>query len=265
MERLLEKSLDDQYAMERARKAVEDRLNRRLLWVMLPLGIAIAVVALYMDISTRIAIPVLKELQGQVREPGGRADYAVFHLDIGAFARLAPAAIIAGALAIWGSVWAGTYYRRSFIASMYALIGLGYSLMLTALLSLLIPLNMFILKATGLSITDAEIPRSSELSFFSRDIAALSPFSYVVTGMERGLWAGAAVVVLALIGMRLAGGIGSVLGGIRAMALNMVLAAIVLAALLSGPLGFQQFLFDRFVQPPSISILKFTPAIEAIP
>jgi hypothetical protein len=172
---------------------------------------------------------------------------------------MAPAAIIAGGLAIWAAVWAGTFYRRDFIASMYVLIGLAYAGLLTALLSLLIPLNMFILDKVGLSITDAEIPRSSELDMFTRPAATLSPFSYVVTGMERGIWAGDAVVILALIGMRLVGGIGTVADGMKSATLNVLLGVIVLVALFSGPLGFQQFLFDRFVQPPSESQLGFTP------
>lgn len=46
MERLLEKSLDDQFAMERERKAEEDDPNRRLLWAALPVGVALAIAAM---------------------------------------------------------------------------------------------------------------------------------------------------------------------------------------------------------------------------
>ena len=38
MERLLEKSLDDQFAMERERRSAQALLNRRLLWIMFPPG-----------------------------------------------------------------------------------------------------------------------------------------------------------------------------------------------------------------------------------
>jgi hypothetical protein len=41
------------------------------------------------------------------------------------------------------------------------------------------------------------------------------------------------------------------------MILSTVVGAVVVGTLLFGPLGFQQYLFDRFVQPPSSSILGF--------
>jgi hypothetical protein len=257
LERLLEKSLDDQFAIERERKAVEDTLNRRVRWALLPLGVAMAIAALYIDISTRIAIPVLVELQDQVSSTGQRADYDVFRLNMSAFLRLAPSAIVAGLVAAWTAVWAGTYYRRRFVAPMYALIGIGYALILTALLGVLIPLNSLLLRQIGLEITDAEIPHSSEISLLSNDLVALSPFSYLVTGMERGIWAAAALIIFGLVGMRLAGSISSVGRTARAVGINTVLAVVAVLALFSGPIGIHQFLFDRMVQPPSESTLGF--------
>jgi len=257
VERLLEKSLDDQYAIERERKAVEDVLNKRLIWAFMPLGIAMAVAALYLDISTRIAIPVLVELQETVTVPGQRAAYDVFSLNAGAFARIVPAALIAGALSSWLAVWAGTYYRRDFIVPMYVLIAVAYGAVVTALLGLLIPLNMLVIDLMGAPITDAEIPRSSELSLFGRDLTAISPFSYVITGMERAMWAAAGFVVIALAGVRLSGGLDSAKGMIRSVVINTVFAVIVFGLLHSGSLGIHQYLFDRFVQPPSKSILGY--------
>ena len=57
MEQLLEKSLDDQFAMEKALKGLENALNRRLMWALLPLGIAVGLIALYIDVSTRLESP----------------------------------------------------------------------------------------------------------------------------------------------------------------------------------------------------------------
>ncbi|MBN4064859.1 hypothetical protein JYU04_03895, partial [Dehalococcoides mccartyi] len=179
MERLLEHSLDDQYALERKRKAYEDALNRRLKWSMLPLGIAFAIVALYIDISTRVAIPVLIDLKDQVTVLGQRADYDVFRLYVPAFARLLPAAVIAGLIASWVAVWAGTFYRRSIIASMYALIGLIYAGVLTAALGLLIPLNVLILDVLNKPIIDSEIPHASDVSLLQPEIVGIAPLSYV--------------------------------------------------------------------------------------
>ncbi len=256
MEHLLEKSLDDQYAMERERKSAEDVLNRRLIWIMLPLGIAFAIAALYLDISTRIAIPVLIDNREQVGILGQRADYDVFRLNLLAYVRMVPAAVVAGVMATWLAVWAGTYYRREFIASMYVLIGVAYSAVLTARLGVLIPLNMYVLEKIGASITDSEIPQSSEISLFQGDVAAMAPLSYVVTGMERGIWAAAGLLIFALIGIRLAGGLGTAAGSVKAITFNTVLAIIVLFGLLAGPIGIHQFLFDRFVQPPSRAMLE---------
>ncbi|MDP7089838.1 MAG: hypothetical protein QF590_00890 [Dehalococcoidia bacterium] len=118
---------------------------------------------------------MLVEFRDQVTEPGKRADYDVFRLDITEFARLASAAIVAGALATWGAVRAGTYYRRKFIASMYVLIGVGYAALFTVLLSFLILLDVFVLDQIGLPITDTEIPHSAELSFFNCNLVAISP------------------------------------------------------------------------------------------
>ncbi len=260
MERLLEKSLDEQFAMEQERKAAENKLNRRLIWVMLPLGTAIAIAAYYLDISTRIAIPVLLELQEQAEIPGKRAEYE----NLGAFVRLAPSAVVAGFAAAWFAVWAGTYYRRNFIASMYFLIGAAYSLVFTGLLGVLIPLNLFVLKVAGMSIADAQIPRSDEVTAFG-NVPVLFPLSYLITGMERGIWAGATMIILALVAIRIAGGVGFVARATRTTIVSSILAVFVAVMLLFGPIGTQQFLFDRFVQPPSMSILKFTPATEAIP
>lgn len=171
--------------------------------------------------------------------------------------RLVPAAVVAGGLCTWLAVWAGTFYRRKFIASMYVLIGLVYSAVLTGLLGLLIPLNVYILEVIGHSVTDAEIPRISEITLYQGDLAAIAPLSYVITGMERGIWAAAAMIVLALIGIRLAGGIGSTMSALRAAVLNTIPAVVLLVVLHGGPIGLHQFLFDRLVQPPSKSILGF--------
>lgn len=113
MERLLEKSLDDQYAIEQTRQAAEALLNRRLNWVMLPLGIAFAVIAYCLDMSTRIALPVLAELQEASPLNDARHDYDVFRLDLWAFARMVPSALIAGAIGSWFAVLMGTKYGRN--------------------------------------------------------------------------------------------------------------------------------------------------------
>lgn len=257
MERLLEKSLDDQYALERERKAAEEVLNRRLRWAFLPLGIVFAVAALYLDISTRIAIPVLVERVETVTVVGQHADYDVFSLNARALLRIAPSAVVSGAIASWVAVWAGTYYRRDFIAPMYLLIGLAYSAVLTASLALLIPLNMFVLDLFGMAITDAEIPYSSEISLFSRDLPGIAPVSYVVTGMERAMWAAAGFVVFGLVGVRLVGGLGSSVGMSRAVIVNAIIGIIFISVLHSGTAGIHQYLFDRFVQPDSAAILDY--------
>ena len=257
MERLLEKSLDDQYALERERKAVEDVLNRRLRWALLPLGIVFAIAALYLDISTRIAIPVLVERLDTVTVVGQRADYDVFSLNAGAFLRIAPSAVVSGVIASWIAVWAGTYYRRDFIAPMYVLIGLVYAAVLTASLALLIPLNVFALDLFGMAITDAEIPHSSELSLFSRKLPGIAPFSYVVTGMERAMWAAAGFVVFGLVGVRLVGGLGSSVRVSRAVIVNAIIGIVFIGVLHSGAAGIHQYLFDRFVQPSSEEILDY--------
>lgn len=250
MERLLEKSLDDQYAIERERKTVENVLNRRLLWVMLPLGIAMAIAAYYIDISTRIAVPVLTELQQNEPIAGPRPEYDVFRLNLSAFVRLAPSAVIAAIPAIWFAVFAGTYYRRQIIAPMYALIGLIYALVFTALLGFLIPLNVWIINKYWNPITDSEIPFSDEITSFG-NAPNMFPFTHLVTGMERGLWAATALIVLALVGMRLAGGLARAGGFVRSVGVSWVIAVVVVAMLLFGPIGMHQFLFDRFVQVPS--------------
>ena len=256
VERLLEKSLDEQFAMENERKSAENKLNRRLIWVMLPLGTAIAIAAYYLDISTRIAIPVLIEMQDQVEIPGTRADYDVFRLNLGAFTALAPSAVVSGIVASWFAVWAGTYYRRKFIASMYFLIGVAYSLLFTALLGVPIPLNLLVLKLVGISITDAQIPYSEEVASFGT-LPGLFPLSYLLTGMERGIWAGATMIILALIAIRIAGGVGSLAKARKTATVSSILGVFVVVMLLFGPLGTHQFLFDRFVQSPSWAIMEF--------
>lgn len=250
MERLLEKSLNDQFAMEKARKGVENALNRRLMWALLPIGIAVGLIALYIDVSTRIAIPELIDRVDQAPEQWQRASYDVFSLNLSGFLKLAPSGLIAGAIASWVDVWAGTYYRRSFIASMYVLIGLCYAALLTGLLAVLIPINIFVLEATGNSITDAQIPHSDSISLFQGSIGGLAPFSYAMTGMERGIWAAVGLILLGLVGIKLAGGLRTSAHLTKALTLNVVLAVIALFAVHSGSLGIHQFLFDRVVQPP---------------
>jgi hypothetical protein len=256
-----EKSLDDQFAMERARQDAGSRLNRRLNWVMLPLGIALAVVAYYMDISARIAIPAIAKLQAAGADSFSRSDYEVFRLDTWAFIRLVPAAVIAGAVSAWFSVFVGTMYGRNVIIVMYGLIGLIYAASLTALLGILIPLNVTILDKLGLAVTDAEIPYSDEITSFG-DVSAVFPLSYLTTGMERGLWAGIAVIVLLVIVQRLSGGLATLGGHFRSMLLSTANGVIVTGTLLIGPIGFQQYLFDRFVQIPSNSSIGYSPAID---
>ena len=257
MERLLEKSLDDQFAMEKSRKGVENALNRRLIWALLPLGIAVGLIALYIDVSTRIAIPELIDQVDQASKPGHRASYDVFSLNLSGFLKLAPSGLIAGAIASWVGVWAGTYYRRSFIASMYVLIGLAYSALLTALLAVLIPVNIWVLETTGNSITDAQIPHSGSISLFQANFSGLAPFSYVVTGMERGIWAAAGMILIGLVGVRLAGGLRSSADLTKALTLNVVLAVIALVVVHTGSLGVHQFLFDRLVQPPPEAMREY--------
>lgn len=259
MERLLEKSLDDQFAIERERKAAEEALNKRLIWAFLPFSIAMAIAAMYLDISTRIAIPVLIDLQDTVTTIGQRASYDVFRLDLHAFARIAPASIVAGVLAGWLSVWAGTFYRRDFIVPMYVLIGIAYAGVLTGLLALLIPLNMFMLDLLGMAITDSEIPHSGELALSNRKLGGISPLSYVISGFERAAWAAGGMVLLGLLGIRLVGGLETDKTKLRAIMLNSVLAIVALIALLSGPIAIHQFLFDRFVQPPEAAMLIVDP------
>lgn len=253
MERLLEKSLDEQYAMERQRRSAQALVNRRLLWVMFPMGTAFAVAAYYLDISTRIAIPVLVELQEGLQYYDPRPDYAVFRLNLSAFVRLLPSALIAGTLGIWVSVYVVTYNGRKFVAWMYVLIGLIYAVTFTAILGLLIPLNVWILNKSGLSITDSVIPFSDEITSFG-DAVFMFPYSYVVTGMERGLWAAAAVIVLTALVVRLAGGLSTRTGTFRALTVNSAITVMFLGTLLFGPLGIHQFLFDQFVQLPATAL-----------
>ncbi len=250
MERLLEKSLDEQYAMESERRSAQALLNRRLLWVMFPLGTAFAVAAYYLDISTRIAIPVLVELQNGLQYYDPRPGYDVFRLNLSAFIRLLPSALIAGTLGIWVSVYVVTYNGRKFLAWMYVLIGLIYAVTFTALLGLLIPLNVWILNKSGLSITDSEIPFSDEITSFG-DAVFMFPYSYLATGMERGIWAVAAVILLTVLVVRLAGGLSTRAGMVRALVVNSAITVIFLGALLFGPIGIHQFLFDQFVQLPA--------------
>ena len=205
MERLLEKSLDDQFAMERERRSAQALLNRRLLWIMFPLGTAFAVAAYYLDISTRVAVPVLAELQQELLYYDPRPDYDVFRLNLSAFIRLLPSALIAGTLGIWVSVYVVTYNGRKFLTWMYAPIAVIYAMTFTAMLGLLIPLNVWILNKSELSITDSEIPFSDEITSFG-DVVFVFPYSYLVTGMERGLWAAAALIILSALGTRRAAG-----------------------------------------------------------
>jgi hypothetical protein len=253
MERLLEKSLDEQYAMEQERRSAQALLNRRLLWVMFPLGTAFAVAAYYLDISTRIAIPVLVELQEGLQYYDPRPGYAVFRLNLSAFIRLLPSALIAGTLGIWVSVYVVTYNGRKFVAWMYVLIGVIYAMTFTAILGLLIPLNVWILNKSGLSITDSEIPFSDEITSFG-DAVFMFPYSYLATGMERGLWAAAAVIVLTVLVVRLAGGLASFSGRVRPTTMSLAITVIFLGALLFGPIGIHQFLFDHLVQLPATTL-----------
>ena len=252
MERLLEKSLDDQFAMERERRSAQALLNWRLLWIMFPLGTAFAVAAYYRDISTRVAVPVLAELQQELLYYDPRPDYDVFRLNLSAFIRLLPSALIAGTLGIWVSVYVVTYNGRKFLAWMYGLIGLGYAVTFTALLGFLIPLNVWILNKSGLSITDSEIPFSDEITSFG-DVVFMFPYSYLVTGMERGLWAAAALIILSVLGVRLVGGLVTLQRMIRVVSVNVVIAVIFVGMLLFGQTGLHQFLFNQFVQPPAVT------------
>jgi hypothetical protein len=80
--------------------------------------------------------------------------------------------------------------------------------------------------------------------------------------MERGLWAGIAVIVLLVIVQRLSGGLSTLGGHFRSMLLSTANGVIVTGTLLIGPIGFQQYLFDRFVQIPSNSSIGYSPAID---
>ena len=104
--------------MEEKRQAAEALLNRRLAWVMLPLGVAFTVIAYYLDISTRIALPVLAELQAADPIFDARHSYDVFRLDLWAFIRLVPSAIVAGGVGAWFAVAMGSKYGRNQVAVM---------------------------------------------------------------------------------------------------------------------------------------------------
>ncbi len=81
--------------------------------------------------------------------------------------------------------------------------------------------------------------------------------SHVITGMECARWAEAVLVVFALIGVRFAGGLRSATRTVKAVILNAALAIMVLVALHFGPISNYRYSFDRFVQPPSESLLEF--------
>jgi hypothetical protein len=140
---------------------------------------------------------------------------------------------------------------------MYVLIAIAYAGLLTASLALLIPLNLWLLDLLNVPITNAEIPRSGELAFFTRPLGWISPLSYVITGFERAIWATAGFVLIGLIGVRLAGGLISTRTMIRAVVINAVVGMIVLGTLHSGSAGIHQYLFDRLVQPPSGAFLEY--------
>jgi len=215
------------------------------------------VMAYYLDISTRIAIPPIKEIQLATPFSEVRPDYAVFRLNLSAFLRLLPSALIAGGVGSWFAVSMGTHYGQKFKGELYALIGLIYAATFTALLGLLIPLNVLILNKLGLGITDSEIPFSDEITSFG-NAPYVFPLGYLATGMERGLWATVSVIVLLMIATRVSGGLKSVKTHFRAVAVSIVLGLISIGFLLFGPIGFHQFLFDRFVQPPADTDLQGT-------
>lgn len=233
--------------MERDRRSAQALLNRRLLRVMLPLGIALAVAAYYLDISTRIAIPVLEGLQEGLLFDDPRPDYDVFRLSLSAFVSLLPSALIAGVVAIWLSASVVMYNGRKLVAWMYPLMGMIYALIFTAVLGFLIPLNVWILNKSGLSITDSDIPFSDEITSFG-GTPFMFPYAYLVAGMERGLWAATTVIVLSVLAVRISGGLVAHVRTVRLVVASSVIAAIFLGALLFGPIGFHQFLFNNFVQ-----------------
>ncbi len=252
MGRFFEKSLDEQFALEQERRDADARFNRRFLWIMLPLGAALAVVSYYLDISTRIAVPVMVELQDGLQYYDPTPDYDVFRLSVPAFTRLLPSALIAGTVGIWIAVYATTYNGRKFMVGTYFLTGFVYTLIFTAIMGFLIPLNVWILNKFGLSITDLEIPFSDEITSFGPE-AGVFPLAYLISGMERGIWAGAAVIILSMVAARLSGGLTSFSGKVRPATLSLVMSLIVVMMLLFGPLGIHQFLFDQFIRLPEVT------------
>jgi hypothetical protein len=65
------------------------------------------------------------------------------------------------------------------------------------------------------------------------------------------------MIILALIAIRIAGGVGSLAKARKTATVSSILGVFVVVMLLFGPLGTHQFLFDRFVQPPSWAIMEF--------
>lgn len=197
---------------------------------LVPLGIAMALIVNY----TYILVAV------------DDADwrYVLHRPNFAHILKLSLAPLIGGGVAMFiaGSIATSVFGREGRFLPL-VMTALMYSIFLPLLVGLLLPVNLFLLDVTGLSLSGISFGNAMENWIFG------TPFfvaTYTLTGIKSALWAGIGAALLAAAVFRYIGPNSAAFSTGRTTAVTLAVAAASAAVVMFGPLSIFELIFNSF-------------------
>ncbi|MDP6667657.1 MAG: hypothetical protein QF357_09710 [Dehalococcoidia bacterium] len=125
----------------------------------------------------------------------------------------------------------------------FALTAFFYSVFMPLLVGLLLPANLFLLDVTGLSVFELSFGEALSAWIWGTPFFV---FTYTLTGIKQGVWAGIGAVLLGAAIFRYVGPNQVVFSAWRTTVVTMAVAALAAGVMLFGPLGIFELLFNQF-------------------
>lgn len=226
---------EEQYALEERRFLEGVRQAHVLILLLIPLGAVLGMLNQYLSI--------LEQLDD--------ADYYYIldRVDMSVYVRLVAPALIAGIISAIAATALFSFVIDAGAALWRLLaIGLIYGVLMPALAGFLMPLNLFFLSVTGISRVDGQGGFESQfgdLIFSTPAHTYLAILFNLGPGLVSGIFmAGVAWVLLLVAGPLTSPGRAPLIVGV-----GFGVSVLIMAAVLIGPFGITEFLFDRYANP----------------
>jgi len=211
----------------------DDAIRRRYITIMLvPLGTVAAFVTSYVNIP--IAIDAANWL------------YVLEKPDLVSFLKISPSALGGGVFATLISAKISlSLMGRSPIGRTLVIFSFLYGFLVPLLVSILIPINLFILQITGTSriIDDTPVLHSLTEMFLSTPLFVLV---YVLTGWKQALLTGGSIALIAWLLFRVMSPDKKKLQIFSGIGISWIVGIGLGFAVIIGPIGLLEFLFNLF-------------------